>query len=235
MKPLGDCLLYGIVDLGYVLDRNVGLVTSQLVAGGIDVLQVRAKGRSKPEIADLVHAMLPITKAAGVPLIVNDHPDLLQEVAADGCHVGQEDFGVAKARDLAGRPCIVGKSTHSLEQAGSAQQEGADYIGFGPLFPTATKPSAVAVGLDQLAALHRTIDLPVFCIGGVKLENLPDVVRAGARRVCLVSDLVCASDVRAHTAAVKVLLRELGADARDNSGGIHGGGAESTNPGLPTL
>jgi thiamine-phosphate pyrophosphorylase len=218
VKPLGDCLLYGIVDLGYVLDRNVGLVTNQLVAGGIDVLQVRAKGRPKPEIADLVQAMLPITKAAGVPLIVNDHPDLLQEVAADGCHVGQEDSGVAKARDLAGRPCIVGKSTHSLEQAGSAQQEGADYIGFGPLFPTATKPSAVAVGLDQLAALHRTINLPVFCIGGVKLENLRDVVRAGARRVCMVSDLVCASDIRAHTAAVKVLLRELGAGAGGHEG-----------------
>ena len=220
MKRIGDCFLYGIVDLGYVPDRNVGLVTGRLVAGGIDVLQLRAKGRSKPEIADLVLTMLPITKAAGVPLIVNDHPDLLQDVAADGCHVGQEDFGVAEARDLAGRPCIVGKSTHSLEQAGSAQQEGADYIGFGPLFPTATKPSAVAVGLGQLDVLHRTIDLPVFCIGGVKLENLREVVHAGARRVCLVSDLVCALDVQAHTAAVKVLLRELGADAGDNTGGF---------------
>ena len=220
MKCIGNCFLYGIVDLGYVLDRNVGLVTNQLVAGGIDVLQLRAKGRSKPEIADLVLAMLPITKPAGVPLIVNDHPDLLRDVAADGCHVGQEDFGVAEARNLAGRPCIVGKSTHSLEQAGSAQQEGADYIGFGPLFPTATKPSAIAVGLDQLAVLHRTINLPVFCIGGVKLENLREVVRAGARRVCMVSDLVCASDVEAHTAAVKVLLRELKVGARDNRGGF---------------
>jgi thiamine-phosphate pyrophosphorylase len=228
VKRIGNCFLYGIVDLGYVLDRNVGLVTNQLVAGGIDVLQLRAKGRSKPEIADLVLAMLPITKPAGVPLIVNDHPDLLREVAADGCHVGQEDFGVAEARDLAGRPCIVGKSTHSLEQAGAARQEGADYIGFGPLFPTATKPSAVAVGLDQLAALHRTIDLPVFCVGGVKLENLREVFRAGARRVCMVSDLVCASEVRTQTAAVKVLLRELGAAAGGNRGGIHHGGAEST-------
>ena len=206
MKRIADCFLYGIVDLGYVLDRNVGLVTSQLVAGGIDVLQIRAKGRSKPEIADLALAMLPITKPAGVLLIINDHPDLLRDVAADGCHVGQEDLGVAEARDLAGRPCIVGKSTHSLQQAESAEREGADYIGFGPLFPTATKPSAVAVGLDQLAELHRTINLPVFCIGGVKLGNLREVVGAGARRVCIVSDLVCASDVQAHTAAVKAEL-----------------------------
>jgi len=209
VKRIADCFLYGIVDLGYVLDRNVGVVTSQLVAGGIDVLQIRAKGRSKPEIADLALAMLPITKPAGVLLIINDHPDLLREVAADGCHVGQEDLGVAEARDLAGRPCIVGKSTHSLQQAESAEREGADYIGFGPLFPTATKPSAVAVGLDRLAELHRTINLPVFCIGGVKLGNLREVVGAGARRVCIVSDLVCASDVQAHTAAVKAELDML--------------------------
>jgi len=209
VKRIADCFLYGIVDLGYVLDRNVGLVTSQLVAGGIDVLQIRAKGRSKPEIADLALAMLPITKPAGVLLIINDHPDLLRDVAADGCHVGQEDLGVAEARDLAGRPCIVGKSTHSLQQAESAEREGADYIGFGPLFPTATKPSAVAVGLDQLAELHRTINLPVFCIGGVKLGNLREVVGAGARRVCIVSDLVCASDVQAHTAAVNAELDML--------------------------
>jgi len=209
VKRIADCFLYGIVDLGYVLDRNVGVVTSQLVAGGIDVLQIRAKGRSKPEIADLALAMLPITKPAGVLLIINDHPDLLREVAADGCHVGQEDLGVAEARDLAGRPCIVGKSTHSLQQAESAEREGADYIGFGPLFPTATKPSAVAVGLDRLAELHRMINLPVFCIGGVKLGNLREVVGAGARRVCIVSDLVCASDVQAHTAAVNAELDML--------------------------
>ena len=209
MKRIADCFLYGIVDLGYVLDRNVGVVTSQLVAGGIDVLQIRAKGRSKPEIADLALAMLPITKPAGVLLIINDHPDLLRDVAADGCHVGQEDLGVAEARNLAGRPCIVGKSTHSLQQAESAEREGADYIGFGPLFPTATKPSAVAVGLDRLAELHRTINLPVFCIGGVKLGNLREVVGAGARRVCIVSDLVCASDVQAHTAAVNAELDML--------------------------
>jgi len=209
VKRIANCFLYGIVDLGYVLDRNVGVVTSQLVAGGIDVLQIRAKGRSKPEIADLALAMLPITKPAGVLLIINDHPDLLREVAADGCHVGQEDLGVAEARDLAGRPCIVGKSTHSLQQAESAEREGADYIGFGPLFPTATKPSAVAVGLDRLAELHRTINLPVFCIGGVKLGNLREVVGAGARRVCIVSDLVCASDVQAHTAAVNAELDML--------------------------
>ncbi len=206
MKLIENCFLYGIVDIGYVPEQNVGIVTEQLVAGGIDILQLRAKGYLKSRIASLALAMLPITKSAGVPLIVNDYPDLLREVDADGCHVGQEDFSVAEARDLAGRNCIVGKSTHSLEQAELAQQEGADYVGFGPLFPTATKPSAAAVGLDQLGLLHQRIDLPILCIGGVKLGNLSEIMRAGAKRVCIVSDLLCASDVPAHTAAVKAAL-----------------------------
>jgi thiamine-phosphate pyrophosphorylase len=208
VKLISDCFLYGIVDLSYVLEKNVGLVTSQLVAGGIDILQLRAKGHPKSEIANLARVMLSITKPGGVPLIVNDYPDLLREVDVDGCHVGQEDFGTAEARDLAGRHCIVGRSTHSLEQAQLAQQEGADYIGFGPLFQTPTKPSAVAVGLDQLGELHDKIELPIFCIGGVKLKNLGEVIRAGARRVCIVSDLLRASDVVTHTAAVKACIGE---------------------------
>jgi thiamine-phosphate pyrophosphorylase len=212
MKLIGDCFLYGIVDLGYVPEGDVGLVTSRLVAGGVDILQLRAKGYQKSEIVDLARVMLSITKSAGIPLIVNDHPYLLREVDADGCHVGQEDFGTAEARDLAGRDCIVGRSTHSLEQAQQAQQEGADYIGFGPLFPTPTKPSAAAIGLDQLGVLHDKVRLPIFCIGGVKLKNLGEVIRAGARRVCIVSDLLCASDVVAQTATVKT---RLGEDAKE--------------------
>ena len=126
MKQIGNCFLYGIVDIGYVPEQNVGIVTGQLVAGGIDILQLRAEGCLKSRIASLALAMLPITKRAGVPLIVNDYPDLLREEDADGCNVGQEDLSVTEARDLAGRNCIVGKSTQSLEQAELAQQEGTD-------------------------------------------------------------------------------------------------------------
>ena len=103
---------------------QVATVTAQLLQGGIDILQLRAKEHPKTEIVKYAEAMLPLTKAAGVPLILNDYPDLLREVDADGCHVGQEDFGVAEARDLAGRDCIVGKSTHTLAQAQTAEQRG---------------------------------------------------------------------------------------------------------------
>jgi thiamine-phosphate pyrophosphorylase len=206
VNPLSSCFLYGIVDLGYVATDQVASVTARLLQGGVDILQLRAKESSKAEIVKYAEAMLPLTKAGGVPLILNDYPDLLGEVDADGCHVGQEDFGIADARIRAGRNCIVGKSTHTLAQALTAETEGADYIGFGPLFPTGTKPTARAVGLTEVRMLHEQVKLPIYCIGGVKLENLREIVRAGARRVCIVSDLLLAADVARRTADLKSAL-----------------------------
>jgi thiamine-phosphate pyrophosphorylase len=206
VNPLSRCFLYGIVDLGYVPPEKVATVTARLLQGGVDVLQLRAKDHPKTEIVKYVEAMLPLTKNAGVPLIVNDYPDLLREVDAEGCHVGQEDVGVGKARDLAGRDCLVGKSTHTLAQAQRAEIEGADYIGFGPLFPTGTKPTAKAIGLLGIRPLHEQVKLPIFCIGGVKLGNIPEVLRAGAQRVCIVSDLLLASDVANRTKEIKSAL-----------------------------
>jgi thiamine-phosphate pyrophosphorylase len=198
--------LYGIVDLGYVASADVLRVTEQLVAGGIDLIQLRAKRVPQHEIVRLAKIMLTIMRPGGVPLILNDYPDLLAEVAADGCHVGQEDFTVAKARELAGRSCIVGKSTHSVEQAVRAQAEGADYIGFGPLFATATKPDVTAIGLSEVRVVHQQVKLPIYCIGGVKLANLGDVLAAGAKRVCIVSDLLLAKDIAKQTRTVKNLV-----------------------------
>ncbi|HKM57261.1 MAG TPA: thiamine phosphate synthase, partial [Chthoniobacterales bacterium] len=167
MNALESCFLYGIVDLSYVAPDQVAIVTSRLIEGGADILQLRAKEFSKSEILNFAKAMVPLTRSAGVPLILNDYPDLLRDVDADGCHVGQEDFGVDQARELAGRNCIVGRSTHTVAQAAAAANEGADYIGFGPLFPTATKPNAAAIGLADIRAVHDQVKLPIFCIGGV--------------------------------------------------------------------
>jgi thiamine-phosphate pyrophosphorylase len=206
VNPLNRCFLYGIVDLIYVAPEEVATVTGWLLRGGVDILQLRAKKHLKTEIVKYAEIMLPLTKTAEVPLILNDYPDLLREIDADGCHVGQEDFGIAEARDLAGRDCLVGKSTHTLLQAQTAEREGADYIGFGPLFPTETKPTAKAIGLTELRTLHEQVKLPIYCIGGVKLENLREIVHAGAKRVCIVSDLLLASDVAKRTTEVKSVL-----------------------------
>ena len=206
MNLLSSYFLYGIVDLGYVVPDRVATVTTRLIDGGIDILQLRAKQRSKAEIVRFAEAMLPITRGAGVPLILNDHPDLLRDVDADGCHVGQEDLGVDAVRDLVQRSCIIGKSTHSLAEALAAEKEGADYIGFGPLFPTATKPDAKPIGLSDIRAVHQQVRIPIFCIGGIKLDNLPGILLAGCKRVCIVSELLLASDVAKRTREVKSVL-----------------------------
>ncbi len=206
MKPLAEARLYGIVDLGYVSAESAPVAAERLIAGGADVLQLRAKHMERGIIADLAREIHALTFPAGVPLILNDHADLLREVPAEGVHVGQDDLSVAEARAAAGRSCLVGKSTHSMAQAMTAAADGADYIGFGPLYPTPTKPGRPAIGLDEIAAVEGMLSIPVFCIGGIKLSNLPEVGAAGARRVVIVSGWLQADDIAAAVREARRLL-----------------------------
>jgi thiamine-phosphate pyrophosphorylase len=105
-----------------------------------------------------------------------------------------------------GRDILVGKSTHNFEQALAAQNEGADYIGFGPIFATPTKPDYQPIGLKQIESVHRNVALPIFCIGGIKIDNLEQVVAAGARRIAIVSALLKAPDIAEYARACKKLL-----------------------------
>lgn len=214
MNALSDALLYGILDLGYTAAAEAERAVEQMLAGGVDVLQVRAKGADEAAIEALAHRLVPLTESAGVPLIVNDFPQLVPAVGAQGAHVGQEDFSVADARWRAGRalagevaPPIIGKSTHSFEQAVAAEAEGADYIGFGPLFATPTKPGRPAIGLADLRRVQAAVRIPVFCIGGIKRANLEAVLAAGARRVVIVSEMLGAADLAGYAREIKAALR----------------------------
>jgi len=216
MKSLATAQLYGILDLGYVAAADAERVTERMLEGGVDVLQLRAKNREEFEIEELANRLLPLTESAGVPLILNDFPQLVPSVGAQGAHVGQDDFDIADARWRAGRslagevpPVIIGKSTHSLAQATAAAADGADYIGFGPLFATPTKPGRPAIGLDDIRRVHELVQIPIFCIGGIKLENLPTIIAAGARRVVIVSGLLQAPDIANYAREVRSLLPGL--------------------------
>ncbi len=195
--------LYGIVDLGYVSTCELVSMTRSLCEGGVDLLQLRAKGHSAGEIETFARAILPVTRDLGVPLVINDHPEVASEVGSEGVHVGQDDEAVAKARALVGSGCFVGKSTHSLAQAVAAGEEGADYIGFGPLYATGTKPDYVPIGLSDIEEVHRRVSAPIFCIGGVNEERLEEVLAAGARRVVVVSAFLQAANVAASVRAFK--------------------------------
>ena len=205
-KTPAEARLYGILDLGYVPTANVETMTVALCEGGVDLLQLRAKKATKSEVEQLARRMQAVMRDFDVPLIINDHADIAAQIACEGIHVGQDDDAVAKAREVTGGACFVGKSTHSLAQAVAAQAEGADYIGFGPLYATGTKPDYIPIGLADIAEAHRRVSLPIFCIGGVNATRLDEVLAAGARRVVVVSAFLQAADVRAEVRALKARL-----------------------------
>lgn len=179
----------------------------KMIAGGVDIVQLRAKNMPPDRIAELARSLHPISRAAGVPFILNDHPALVGETGVEGAHVGVEDMSVDEARRLAGRACWIGKSSHSIAQALEGAAQGADYLGFGPLFSTPTKPDYIAIGTDEIHEVNRRITIPVFCIGGIKSENLPAVLAAGARRVVVVSGILVAADPAAY---VRDCVAQLG-------------------------
>jgi thiamine-phosphate pyrophosphorylase len=200
--------LYGILDLGYVEMGNARRIAEALVTGGIDLLQLRAKDHSTIEIEKIAADLRPVTAEKGVPLIINDHPQIARNIQADGVHLGQDDLSIADARKIVGPECAIGRSTHSVDQAIRAFYEGADYIGFGPIFATPTKPDYPPIGLEGIARVHESVRIPIFCIGGIKLDNLPKVIEAGARRVVIVSGLLQARDIAAYGRSVRELLNQ---------------------------
>ncbi len=208
---LEEARLYGILDLGYVSEEDAPAVAKKLLLGGVQLLQLRAKGRSPRDIGSLARDLADLCRQHQVPFILNDHPELAKETGADGAHVGQDDMSVAEARALAGEHAIIGKSTHSLAQALAAQTQGPDYIGFGPLFATPTKPDYPPIGLNEITRVQRLVSFPVFCIGGIKRENLSGVVDAGARRVVIVSGILRAPDPQAYCKACRDLLASASA------------------------
>ncbi|HZS18851.1 MAG TPA: thiamine phosphate synthase [Candidatus Udaeobacter sp.] len=196
MRTLRECRLYGIIDLGYVPQaRDCNRIAEQMVSGGVDIIQLRGKGKSFEELVNLASAIHEITVPSDTPLIVNDYAEVAARVPLEGVHVGQDDDSVPVARQKAGRNLIVGKSTHNLEQAHAAQSEGADYIGFGPIFATPTKPEYEPIGLDTIKEVCRGANVPVFCIGGINIDNLQHVIDAGANRVVMVSALLHAHSI----------------------------------------
>ena len=214
-KRLAKARLYGILDLGYIAEDSLERMAAQLCEGGVDIVQLRAKGRDECAIEEMANRVAPILRDAGVPFIINDFPELVPSIGADGAHVGQDDFSVDDARWRAGRALagevplpFIGKSTHSVEQAIAAAAEGADYIGFGPLFPTPTKAGRAAIGMGDIARVHELVSVPIFCIGGIKLENLAEVIAAGAQRVVIVSGILQARDVAAYCREAKARLDE---------------------------
>ncbi|MGI8728790.1 MAG: thiamine phosphate synthase [Solirubrobacteraceae bacterium] len=167
-------------------------VLAPALAGGVDIVQLRDKEASRDELLAAAAVARRLCDETGALLILNDHPDLVAEAGADGCHVGQDDIDIPEARALAGDGAIVGQSTHFPDEIDAAAA--ADYIGVGPVHATPTKPgrSAVGVELVRFAAAHAAVAF--FAIGGIDAANVADVVAAGASRIAVVRAICEAAD-----------------------------------------
>jgi thiamine-phosphate pyrophosphorylase len=172
--------------------------------GGVDLVQLRLKDADDDAIVATARRYAAVCHAHGIPLILNDRPDLVQAAGADGVHVGQDDMAVTRARELVGAERIVGLSTHSPAQVdGAGAEPDVDYIGVGPVHATPTKPGRPAVGLElvRYAAAHAA--MPFFAIGGVDAANVPTVRAAGARRIAVVRAITDAPDPETAARALR--------------------------------
>jgi thiamine-phosphate pyrophosphorylase len=199
-NPIISTRLYAFVDTAYLHGRKPAEVAKELCDGGADIVQLRAKDSGLAEVRQMAKEIVPVTRAAGVALVINDHLAIAHEVGAEFCHLGQEDFfgagflEVATLRqDYSGLK--IGLSTHSKGQAQQAEAAGADYIAIGPVFPTGTKPQAKPVTLDLVQWAAKNIEVPWVAIGGITLENLDHVLAAGAKCICVVSAILNAPSI----------------------------------------
>ncbi len=161
-------------------------VLDAVIKGGGKIIQLRDKELCKRDFFLLAKKFREITLKAGILLVINDSIDVAMAIDADGVHLGQEDFPLKEARKIA-PDLILGRSVHSLEQAKTAEAEGADYINIGPIFPTGTKEHAKALGTEAIKKIAPEISIPFTVMGGIKSENINEVIKAGAKKIALVT------------------------------------------------
>ena len=211
MKALRDSQLYTFVDTAYLHGRTPAQVAHELCDGGSDLIQLRAKKESPEEVKRIAETILPITRAAGIPLVINDHVEVATQIGAECVHLGQEDFFDAGFTHRAHLPASaaqlqIGLSSHAPEQAKRAVAAGAHYVAVGPVFATGTKPGRAAVTVEYVRWATAHVSIPWFAIGGITLDTIDDVVAAGARRVCVVAAILNAPDI---SAACREFRRKL--------------------------
>lgn len=199
MPALALPRLYAILDPEATSGRSPTETLRALLDGGAAIVQLRAKSLAPKEFLELARLVRAETRARGCGLIVNDRADIALACDADGVHLGQDDLPLAAGRKIMGTK-IVGVSTHDVAQARAAERGGADYIGFGPMFGTTTKETGYAArGVEMLREIRAAVNLPIVAIGGITEENAPEVWRAGAGSVAIISDILHAADITSKT------------------------------------
>jgi thiamine-phosphate pyrophosphorylase len=200
--------IYGLTAEEFSLGRDNVTIVGQMIQAGIRMIQYREKEKKARAMYEECLKIRKLTHSAGVTFIVNDHVDLAMAVDADGVHIGQGDLPPEAVRKLIGPDKILGLSTHAPAEARQALQSGVvDYIGVGPVFATKTKKDVSApVGLDYLDYVVHNIDLPCVAIGGIKIDNIREVVNHGVKTIAMVTEIVGAEDIVSRVRTIRAAM-----------------------------
>jgi len=209
MKAQPDYSIYLVTDDGCLQGRALIDCVREALEGGVTLVQYRAKTASSAEMYDEALQLKALCDSFKVPLIINDRLDIAMAVGAAGVHLGQDDLPCAAARKLLGEDYIIGVSAHNPAEAKAALQSGADYLGCGAVFGTATKADVKKLGTDGLAAICKAKGLPVVGIGGVTADNYREVRAAGADGAAIVSGILAQPDIRATVEAIAKVSQEF--------------------------
>lgn len=209
MKAQPDYSIYLVTDDGCLQGRALIDCVREALEGGVTLVQYRAKTASGAEMYNEALQLKALCDSFNVPLIINDRLDIAMAVGAAGVHLGQDDLPCAAARKILGEDYIIGVSAHNPAEAKVALQSGADYLGCGAVFGTATKADVKKLGTDGLAAICREKGLPVVGIGGVTADNYREVRAAGADGAAIVSGILAQPDIRATVEAIAKVSQEF--------------------------
>lgn len=209
MKAQPDYSIYLVTDDGCLQGRALIDCVREALEGGVTLVQYRAKTASSAEMYAEALQLKALCDSFNVPLIINDRLDIAMAVGAAGVHLGQDDLPCAAARKLLGEDYIIGVSAHNPAEAKAALQSGADYLGCGAVFGTATKADVQKLGTDGLAAICKAKGLPVVGIGGVTADNYREVRAAGADGAAIVSGILAQPDIRATVEAIAKVSQEF--------------------------
>lgn len=206
MKPKVDYSLYLCTDRELMSSDSIEEGVELAIKGGVTIVQLREKNCLGKEFLRIAHGVKEVTDAYEIPLIINDRIDIAMAVDADGVHLGQKDIPASVAREMLGKHKIIGVSAYNAELALRAQKDGADYIGVGDVFGTATKADTHRVSYDELVKIRKTVKIPIVAIGGVKPENMPRLAGTGVDGVAVVSAVLGAKNI---TEAAEEMIRQM--------------------------
>lgn len=209
MKAQPDYSIYLVTDDGCLQGRALIDCVRKALDGGVTLVQYRAKTASSAEMYAEALQLKALCDSFNVPLIINDRLDIAMAVGAAGVHLGQDDLPCAAARKILGEDYLIGVSAHNPAEAKAALQSGADYLGCGAVFGTATKADVKKLGTDGLAAICKAKGLPVVGIGGVTADNYREVRAAGADGAAIVSGILAQPDIRATVKAIAKVSQEF--------------------------